>query len=252
MRFYLERHARQLFAGATESVPEEVATEGIDPEPGLVRRAAEILRAAERPVVLVGSQSMSEPQAAGELAAALGTLGAPVYLAGMARGLLGAGHALQCRHTAQAALQEADVVIVAGVPFDFRLDYGRRSRAGRRSSPPTAAARRCARTAARSSRSKGDAGRFLRSLATELGAGAPNRDRGTARWATWLETLRSRDREREAQIARDAEGAAPDGKLNPLRSAARSSAPLPRRACWSATAATSWPPRRTSCARAGR
>ena len=42
----------------------------------------------------------------------------------MARGLLGKGHPLQMRHKRSAALREADVVVLCGVPCDFRLDYG--------------------------------------------------------------------------------------------------------------------------------
>jgi acetolactate synthase-1/2/3 large subunit len=42
----------------------------------------------------------------------------------MARGLLGRGHPLQVRHKRREALREADVVVLAGVPADFRLDYG--------------------------------------------------------------------------------------------------------------------------------
>ncbi|MCA9572496.1 MAG: thiamine pyrophosphate-binding protein, partial [Myxococcales bacterium] len=38
--------------------------------------------------------------------------------------LLGTDHPLQLRHKRRAALKEADVVLLAGVPSDFRLDYG--------------------------------------------------------------------------------------------------------------------------------
>jgi acetolactate synthase-like protein len=51
-------------------------------------------------------------------------LGIPTYLSGMARGLLGKGHPLQFRHKRRNALKGSDVVILAGVPADFRLDYG--------------------------------------------------------------------------------------------------------------------------------
>jgi acetolactate synthase-1/2/3 large subunit len=47
-----------------------------------------------------------------------------VYLSGMARGLLGKSHPLHKRHKRRNALKEADVVLLAGVPNDFRLDYG--------------------------------------------------------------------------------------------------------------------------------
>jgi len=49
-------------------------------------------------------------------------IGAPVYLSGMARGLLGAKHPLLYRHKRREALREADLVVLAGVPADFRLD----------------------------------------------------------------------------------------------------------------------------------
>ncbi len=81
-----------------------------------MRRAAALLRRAERPVLLVGSQALLSPGEAPRLAEAVGGLGVPVYLSGMARGLLGAGHRLQFRHRRSEALREADLVILAGVP----------------------------------------------------------------------------------------------------------------------------------------
>jgi thiamine pyrophosphate-dependent acetolactate synthase large subunit-like protein len=92
---------------------------------GGLERAAEALKHAERPVIVVGSQTLAGVKDPGRLARALGMLGAPVFLAGTARGLLGRTHELQLRHNRGAALKEADVVIVCGFPFDFRLGYGR-------------------------------------------------------------------------------------------------------------------------------
>jgi acetolactate synthase-like protein len=90
-----------------------------------IDKAAEALRNAKQPVIVVGSQSLVNVKDPGRVARALGMLGAPVYLAGTARGLLGRTHELQLRHNRGAALKEADVVIVCGFPFDFRLGYGR-------------------------------------------------------------------------------------------------------------------------------
>ena len=42
-------------------------------------------------------------------------LGIPVYLSGMARGLLGPTHPLQMRHKRKEALREADLVMLAGI-----------------------------------------------------------------------------------------------------------------------------------------
>jgi acetolactate synthase-like protein len=59
------------------------------------------------------------------LSEAIKSLGIPVYLTGMARGLLGKNHPLNFHHNRTLALKEADLVILAGMPLDFRLNYGR-------------------------------------------------------------------------------------------------------------------------------
>jgi acetolactate synthase-like protein len=89
-----------------------------------IRKAADWLTDAERPLIVLGSQAMLRPDRANELIDAIERIGAPVYLSGMARGLLGRNHPLQLRHQRRKALREADVVLLAGVPADFRLDYG--------------------------------------------------------------------------------------------------------------------------------
>ena len=55
-------------------------------------------------------------------------LGYPVYLSDMARGLLGRDYPLQMRRQRRQALCEADCVVLAEVPCDFRPDYGRHVR----------------------------------------------------------------------------------------------------------------------------
>src|ERR1035437_8077123 len=93
-----------------------------------VEAAAAALARAERPLLVIGSQALSIAPEAPRIAAAVAQLGIPVYLSGMARGLLGRDHALQMRHQRRVALRESDCVVLAGVPCDFRLDYGRHVR----------------------------------------------------------------------------------------------------------------------------
>jgi thiamine pyrophosphate-dependent acetolactate synthase large subunit-like protein len=129
-----------------------------------------------------------------------------VYLSGMARGLLGRDARLQMRHARRDALREADCVLLAGVPCDFRLDYGKHVR---RSATLVAAnrSRRDARLNRRASiEAIGDAGRFIVALAAAAG------DR--ARRAPWIETLAQRDAKREADI--DAQAAASGAHVNPV------------------------------------
>jgi len=139
---------------------------------------------------------------------ALDRLGIPVYLSGMARGLLGRNHPLQLRHQRRNALREADCVLLAGVPCDFRLDYGRHIRrsatliAANRSRHDATLNRRPSITAL------GDASAFLQMLAQQ-----PELQRKGNR-ADWLATLRQRDQQREAEI--DQQAAQTGDHVNPI------------------------------------
>lgn len=74
--------------------------------------------------MILGSQTMAMADRVNEIQAAVQKLGVPVFLSGMGRGLLGKSSDLQCRHNRRSALKEADLVILVGVPMDFRLEYG--------------------------------------------------------------------------------------------------------------------------------
>jgi thiamine pyrophosphate-dependent acetolactate synthase large subunit-like protein len=201
MRVYLRRHVGKVFAGADRAKPTAAARPAPPKvESGAVRKAAAWLRKAQRPVLVLGSQTTLAPDVA-ETARAIEALGAPVYLAGGARGLLGAGNPLQLRHKRKETLREADLVLLAGIPADFRLDYGRH--VGRKARLVSV---NRSEEDLRLNRKPdlpvpGDPGFFLRALAARSGEG------GGQRWAGWLESLRSRDQEREKEI--DAQAATP-------------------------------------------
>jgi len=125
LKQYLRFHVNRLFSGADAVHPgPRIEAAPPAPDPAAVQKVAERLLAAQRPLLLIGSQAMLDAGRAHELAGALEAIAAPVYLSGMARGLLGRDHPLQMRHKRREALREADFVLLAGVPCDFRLDYG--------------------------------------------------------------------------------------------------------------------------------
>ena len=163
-----------------------------------IGRAAAALAASARPLAVIGSQALVNARDAAAIADAVTRLGIPVYLSGMARGLLGPSHALQMRHARRDALRAADCVLLAGVPCDFRLDYGRHVRR----SATLIAANRSAQDARLNRRPTvaaiGDAGVTLQALAQRAG--------GAAR-PDWIRELRERDAAREAEIDRQAEAA---------------------------------------------
>ncbi len=214
LTLYLRYHARRLFSGAEDREPgERLEVPTPDTDRPVVAKVAKLLAKAERPVLVVGSGALTDPTHATEVAAAVELLRAPTYLAGMARGLLGRYHPLQLRQRRTAALKEADLVILAGFPIDFRLDYGRKIHrkatlvaAGRdeelltRNRPPDLLA-------------AGDAGLFLRRLAERVSEGA-GEEPGAGSWSEWLEKLAARDSEREQEIAATAAETAPP--VNPL------------------------------------
>jgi acetolactate synthase-1/2/3 large subunit len=85
--------------------------------------AGRALAAARRPVLMAGTGlywGMGEA-ALRRLAEALGI---PVFLNGLARGCLPADHSLAFSRARAAALAEADVALIVGVPLDFRLGFG--------------------------------------------------------------------------------------------------------------------------------
>ncbi len=207
VRFYLKRHVDRMFACPWPNGSQGAGTPvAPDVPPRALASVRRHLRRARRPVAVVGSQALLLPDQAPSLAHALDALGLPVYLTGMARGLLGPRHPRQMRHGRRQALQEADLVLLAGMACDFRLDYGRaigpqarliavnRSRRDLRlNRRPTLALR-------------ADPGHALRQLAPTA---APS-----PRWNPWIERLQQREAQREAEI-RD-RAAAPVEGVNPL------------------------------------
>jgi thiamine pyrophosphate-dependent acetolactate synthase large subunit-like protein len=93
------------------------------PDAGDVARIAALLDAARRPVLVLGSDVwLGGAEEAARAAAE--TLRLPVITNGQSRGVLPRGHELLVTRARSAAFGEADLVIVAGVPLDFRLRYG--------------------------------------------------------------------------------------------------------------------------------
>ncbi|MCZ2442826.1 MAG: thiamine pyrophosphate-binding protein [Flavobacteriales bacterium] len=126
LQWYLNRHAEKLFAGANQI---DISSKPIistypHHSQSHIEQAEKLIQKAKRPIMLIGSGAMMLPQKADILAESVQKLGIPVYLSGMARGLLGKVNRLQMRHNRKQAIRQSDLVILAGVPNDFRLDYG--------------------------------------------------------------------------------------------------------------------------------
>lgn len=110
-----------LFTPAEPIAPSAPATPA--PLIGDLAHIAALLRASERPVLVLGSDVWADGAEMAARAFADAT-GIPVIANGMARGILTPDHPLLVTRARGAAFAGTDLVMVVGTPLDFRLGYG--------------------------------------------------------------------------------------------------------------------------------
>jgi acetolactate synthase-1/2/3 large subunit len=94
-------------------------------DPANIEALADLLVRAEKPVVLLGTQVWTSrgTDAAIEFARQLNI---PAYMNGSARGTLPPGDPHHFHLSRRYAFNNADLILIVGTPFDFRMGYGRR------------------------------------------------------------------------------------------------------------------------------
>ncbi len=172
---------------------------------GAVDRALALLRDADRPVIMAGTNLYwgHGEDALRELSEACGI---PVFLNGLARGCLPADHENFFSRARSTALKGADVALVVGVPMDFRLGFGAAfgeeteivavDLAEPERDHPRAVAAEC----------YGDVAATLSALAAAGGAS------GRADWLAQLREVEASKREAERELLED-----PRAPLHPMR-----------------------------------
>src|ERR1700728_3995869 len=135
---FLDASLEALFGAAPAELggpagPDTGADPPDQPDPAAVDRIAGLLARASRPVLVLGSDVWLD--GAHEAArTAAEELRLPGVAKRQGRGILPAGHELLVSRARSTALGEADLVIVAGTPLDFRLGYGEDG--GKNGTPP--------------------------------------------------------------------------------------------------------------------
>lgn len=140
--------AREAFSGAPGpaylEIPRDVLDREIDfdkaviPAPGRYRasirsigdradieKLADLLVNAERPAILFGQQVWIA-RGHEEAIAVLRGLDIPGYFNGASRGLVPPGDPHHFDRTRSLAFARADLIVIVGTPFDFRMGYGKR------------------------------------------------------------------------------------------------------------------------------
>jgi len=94
-------------------------------DPRDIEKLADILINSERPAILYGQQVWAA-RGHEEAIALLRGFDIPGYFNGGSRGLLPPGDPHHFDRTRGNAFADADVIVIVGTPFDFRMGYGRR------------------------------------------------------------------------------------------------------------------------------
>jgi len=120
---FLDLPLEVVFSTGEVDLPGGPAVPTVEPDPEEVARAAQLIAAAQRPVIIAGSDVYAG-DAVAALREAAEALQVPVFTNGMGRGALPPGHPLTFAKARRTALGTADVVVVIGTPLDFRLGFG--------------------------------------------------------------------------------------------------------------------------------
>ena len=113
----------EFFNSASGTLPTVGKPRGADPDTDALGEIAELLGAASRPVLILGTDVWADGAEAAALRFVEAT-GLPTITNGMGRGLVPGGHPLLVTKARGQALGGADLVVVVGTPLDFRLGYG--------------------------------------------------------------------------------------------------------------------------------
>ncbi|MFJ8958549.1 thiamine pyrophosphate-binding protein [Lentzea sp. NPDC102401] len=94
-------------------------------DPADIEKLADLLVHAKKPAILLGSQVWTT-RATDSAIDLVRTLNIPAYMNGAGRGTLPPGDPHHFQLSRRYAFDNADVIVIVGTPFDFRMGYGRR------------------------------------------------------------------------------------------------------------------------------
>ena len=122
-KWYVEQHLKNVFSKKKSIIiPRKKNIKNASQS--AIDKAAITIHESVKPVVLLGNQIIHNKEFLDRFIQSLRKLSIPTYTSGMARGCLGKKDSFFLRHNRKHALKNADVVITAGLPLDFRLGYG--------------------------------------------------------------------------------------------------------------------------------
>ncbi len=165
-------------------------------DPDDIKKLGEILVNSKSPAMLVGSQVFMSRghQAAIDLARSLNIA---LYMNGASRGILPPGDPHYFNRTRSSAFKKADVIVIVGTPFDFRMGYGKRISNDATLIHIDQDYRTVGKNRDITLGLAGDPGAILEAVHKEV---ASNKKNGSEKRKSWLDELRSEEIERTEKL----------------------------------------------------
>ena len=165
-------------------------------DPDDIKKLGEILMNSKSPAMLVGSQVFMSRghQAAIDLARSLNIA---LYMNGASRGILPPGDPHYFNRTRSSAFKKADVIVIVGTPFDFRMGYGKRISKEATLIHIDQDYRTVGKNRDVTLGLAGDPGAILEAIHREV---APNMQNGSDKRKSWLDELRAEEIEKTEKL----------------------------------------------------
>ena len=165
-------------------------------DPDDIKKLGDILMNSKSPAMLVGSQVFMSRghQAAIDLARSLNIA---LYMNGASRGILPPGDPHYFNRTRSSAFKKADVIVIVGTPFDFRMGYGKRISNDATLIHIDQDYRTVGKNRDITLGLAGDPGAILEAVHKEV---ASNKKNGSEKRKSWLDELRSEEIERTEKL----------------------------------------------------
>ena len=193
VKYYLQRNFNKIFNDFNKKPLPVPKINYSNISSNKLSKCLEMILKAKKPLLLIGSQLMINVLNIEKISKQLSLMNMPIFVSGMARGLMSNKNIEIFRHKRTLALNECDLVILAGVPCDFRLGYGRQINKDAKIIAINRDRKDLYLNIKPSLAIQSDPGSFISKISDKISENKLN-------YSVWLDSLRSREKDRENEI----------------------------------------------------
>ena len=193
VKYYLQRNFNKIFNDFDKKPLPVPKINYSNISSNKLSKCLEMILKAKKPLLLIGSQLMINVLNIEKISKQLSLMNMPIFVSGMARGLISNKDIEIFRHKRTLALNECDLVILAGVPCDFRLGYGRQINKDAKIIAINRDRKDLYLNIKPSLAIQSDPGSFISKISEKVSENKLN-------YSVWLDNLRSREKDRENEI----------------------------------------------------